>query len=369
MAALRQWTDPATGAVMVHDPHHATLTGILPLTHAAFVLLDPVDQERRVQGWGKVLATCCRSGIIARVQVLERTLPDAGSGLADWWATHHRQDDTPTARIYKELIDRAGPASERHTTTISLALDMRAAAKAIHSAGRGITGAARVLGQELHTLTGALRAADLHPGPPLAPEDLAVILRAAYDPAATATLDSHPRTGRDLDTAGPLAVAESWTHLRTDSAWHQVAWVCQWPQSQVYPGFLAPLLLTTRIRRTFSLTAIPIRADQAARDLRRKKTEHIADRAQRAKIGQIDDATQTAEYADVVKQETELTSGHGICRYTALIAVTADTPDQLTAAMATINQAAIQAGCETRILAGQQTQAFAAAALPLARPI
>ena len=40
MAALRQYEDPVTGAVMVHHPHAATLTALLEVTHPAFVLLD-----------------------------------------------------------------------------------------------------------------------------------------------------------------------------------------------------------------------------------------------------------------------------------------------------------------------------------------
>jgi len=110
-----------------------------------------------------------------------------------------------------------------------------------------------------------------------------------------------------------------------------------------------------------------MRADQAARDIRRKKTEHIADQAQRAKIGQIEDAAQTAEYHDVLQQEADLASGHGICRYTGLIAISAPSEDELQAAVAAIEQAAVQASCETRLLVGQQAQAFAVAALPLCR--
>jgi hypothetical protein len=72
-ARLRQWVDPETGAVMVHDPHAATLTAIVGVSHPAFVLLDPAEQERRVVSWGRVLATACRSGRLASVQVMERT--------------------------------------------------------------------------------------------------------------------------------------------------------------------------------------------------------------------------------------------------------------------------------------------------------
>ena len=44
-ARLRQWLDPESGAVMVHDPHAATLTAIVGVTHPAFILLDPLSSS------------------------------------------------------------------------------------------------------------------------------------------------------------------------------------------------------------------------------------------------------------------------------------------------------------------------------------
>ena len=49
---------------------------------------------------------------------------------------------------------------------------------------------------------------------------------------------------------------------------------------------------------------------------------------------------------------------------------TGNLPDgRMDAAVAAVEQAAIQASCETRRLVGQQAQAFPAAALPLCRPV
>lgn len=366
---MREYTDPETNAGMIHDPHAQTLTVVCDVSHPAFVLLDPGEQERRVTSWGRVLATVCRSGRIATLQVLERTLPDSGTGLAEWWASHGTADDTWAATIYAELIERAGPAGERHATTLSLSLDMKNAARQIRTAGGGIRGAAAVLRQEMSTLVAALRSADLTPSGWLSPGEIAVILRSAYDPAIAATLERHGELGQSLATAGPVAVNESWTRLRTDSAHHAVLWVSEWPRSLVYPGFLSPVLLSTGIQRSFSLLCTPLRSDAAARDIRKKKVEHISDQAQRAKIGQIEDASQTAEYQDVLQQEADLTAGHGVLRYTGLISVSAATIEELDAGVAAIEQAAIQASCETRLLVGQQAAAFTAAALPLCRRI
>lgn len=367
-ARLRQWLDPETGAVMVHDPHRATLTAIVGVSHPAFILLDPSEQERRVVGWGRVLATACRSGRLASLQVLERTLPDSGKGLADWWARHGRDDGGWTSSTYAELIDRAGPAGERHASTISVSLDLKAAGRAIRAAGGGNRGAAAILRQEMGTLVAAMRSADLAPTDWLSPGDLALILRSAYDPAVASALQRHGDLGRDLAAAGPVAVTEGWGSLRSDSAHHCVLWVSEWPRSLVFPGFLAPVLLTSGLRRSFSLLYTPIRADQAARDIRKKKTEYISDAAQRQRIGQIEDAQQSAEYQDVLQQEADLTAGHGVLRVSGLIALSASDPDELERAVAALEQAAIQASCETRRLWGQQAQAFTAVALPLCRP-
>lgn len=366
-ACLRQLEDAETGAVMIHDPHAATLTAIVEVTHPAFILLDPAEQQRRVTAWGRVLATTCRSGRISALQVCERTLPESGRSLSDWWTSHGNPSAGWAAKTYAELIERAGPAGERHATTISVALDMRRAARAIRAAGGGNRGAAAVLRQEMRTITAALRTADLSPGAWLTPGDLAVTLRAAYDPLVTSALERHGSLGRDLAAAGPIAVTETWSMLRSDSAFHAVLWISEWPRSQVYPGFLAPLLLATGVRRTFTLLHTPMRTDAAARDIRRKKTEYVSDATQRAKIGQIEDAQHSAEYHDVLQQEADLTAGHGLLRTTGLISVSAPSPEALEEALEEIEQAAIQSSCETRRLCGQQAQAFAVAALPLCR--
>ncbi|GAB2473366.1 SCO6880 family protein [Xylanimonas ulmi] len=366
-ARLRQFVDPGTGAAYVHDPHANTLTAILGIEHPSFVLLDPAQQQRRTTGWGRVLATACRSGRIAALQLCERTLPDSGKGLTAWWAQHGRADGTWPASMYADLVAHAGPAGERHATTISLSLDLKAAARTIRAAGGGMRGSAAVLRQEIETLTAALRSADLPPTAPLDPADLALVLRSAYDPAVAAALERHGSLGRDLASAGPVSVAESWGSLQSDSAHHAVLWISEWPRTQVYPGFLAPLLLGSGVRRAFTMLFTPVRADVAARDLRRKKTEYISDAAQRAKIGQIEDAGQSAENTDVLQQEADLTAGHGVLRATGLVSIGAPDVEELERAVAVVEQAAIQSSCETRRLWGQQAQAFVAAALPLCR--
>jgi hypothetical protein len=115
------------------------------------------------------------------------------------------------------------------------------------------------------------------------------------------------------------------------------------------------------------LVAHPLGAQEALRRIRKEKTEAIADSAQRAKIGQIPDLSEHQQYEDVLTREQALIAGHADMEFSGFLAVTAASLDELSAAVAQIEQAASQASCETRILYGRQAQGFVVAALPLAR--
>jgi hypothetical protein len=367
-ASLRLHHDAELRAAMVHDPYNDTLTAIARVRHPSFVLLSPSDQERRVAGWGRFFATCCQSGRLARVQVLERTLPDSGHGVLDWWRQRGRRDESWVALTYSELVAEAGPSSERHETTISIALDMAKTRRAIRHEGGGLAGAAAVLRQELSTVTAALRSAEIALDSWLEPSELAVMLRSAYDPAVTTRLDD-TTVGRDPSTAGPVAVHEHVDHLATDSGLHVVLWISEWPRTEVYPSFLSPILLTAGVRRSLSIVAQPLTNAEAMRSVRKQRVEYQTDAAQRDKLGQLADFAAEQEWADVTQRERDLVAGHGDLRFAGFLTITASTIDGLRADQAAVEQAAIQAGCETRLLRGQQAQAFVAAALPLCRGI
>jgi len=365
-APLRFHLD-SSGAVMVHDPHAQTMTAVAHVTHPAFVLLSPDSQSQRVTGWSRVLAGLAASGTCARVQVLETALPDSGHGINGWWREHGTHDPEQWAvREYDELMATAAPSASIHRTLIALVLDLKRAAKPIKEAGRGMTGAAAVLRQDMTSLEAALRAADLTHAGWLTDTELASVLRAAYDPATADRIDG-TGIGQDLSTAGPVAVEEHWDHLRHDSGYSSVLWISEWPRIEVAPSFLHALIFEQGVRKSLSIIATPLSTAQAMRDIRREKVEYVTDAAQKAKIGQIADLSDAQEYHDVIDRERALIAGHADLKFSGFVAVTALTKDQLDAAVSQIERAATQCGCETRVLYGQQSQAFTVAALPLGR--
>ncbi|MFF5728123.1 SCO6880 family protein [[Kitasatospora] papulosa] len=360
----------ANGAAAVHDPHRQTLTAIAHITSRAFALLDPATQNHNVNSWGRALAGIARTGHIATVQVLERTVPDSGDTLTRHW-TQNGQPQTPVAgQIYSELVSSAGPAAAPHETYLAISLDLKAAKRLIAQAGGGLPGAFTVMEQTTASLAQAARNAGLMVTGWLSAREIAAVIRTAYDPKALAALQQWSETGRaeaEPAAAGPVVQFEEYDRLATDSARHATYWVENWPRTEMGAGFLHGIMFTAGVRRSLSLIYAPQGLESALRDVQRRKAAIIADANERARRGQVDSEEDSVEYADVKTRERQLIAGHADVALTGLVTVTAETDALLDAACAQIETAAVTAGVDLRRLNYQQPEAFTVAALPLAR--
>ncbi|MEV0372593.1 SCO6880 family protein [Streptomyces sp. NPDC050636] len=370
-ASLRVVTSPDGQFGAVHDPHNGTLTAVVKVSSRAFALLDPATQNSNVSGWGRTLAGLARTGHIARVQVLERTVPDSGDALNRYWNEHGNADTHLAGPIYADLLAAAGPAAAPHEAYVALALDLKAARRLINQAGGGLSGAFTVLAQTASSFDQAARNSGLTPTGWLPANEIAAVIRTAYDPKASAALDQWSSTGRpqaDPAAAGPVVLIEKADQIQTDSAHHATFWIENWPRVETSPGFLHQLLFTSGVRRALSLSYDPKALDAALKDVQRKKATVIADAAERQRKGQVDSEEDSVEYADIKQRERQLISGHADVGLTGLLTVSADTTEQLNAACAAIETAAADSFIDLRPLTWQQAEAFTNAALPLARP-
>ncbi|MFJ2720687.1 SCO6880 family protein [Streptomyces sp. NPDC087437] len=367
-ASLRVATAPDGKYGAVHNPHTGTLTAVVKVSSRAYALLDPGTQQANVGGWGRALAALARTGQIARIQVIERTIPDSGDALRRYWEEHGRPDTPMAGPIYNELIQSAGPAAAPHEAYVAVSLDTKAARRLINQAGGGLTGAFSVLAQLTSTFDQAARTAGLTPTGWLTARQIAAVVRTAYDPKALARLDRWSTAGRPEaePAAGPVVVVEKADHIATDSAVHATYWVENWPRTETSAGFLHQLLFTGGVRRTLSLSYEPKNLDAALRDVQRKKSSVIADAAERARRGQVDSEADSIEYQDIKSRERQLIAGHADVALTGLLTVSADTEDELRTACAVVETAAVGAQLDLRPLTWQQAEAFTAAALPLA---
>ncbi|MET8714850.1 SCO6880 family protein [Streptomyces sp. NPDC004735] len=362
--------DSANGAAAVHDPHRQTLTAIARVTSRAFALLDPATQNHNVNSWGRALAGIARTGHIATVQVLERTVPDSGDTLTRHWTQNGRPETPVAGQIYSELVSSAGPAAAPHETYLAISLDLKAAKRLITQAGGGLPGAFTVMEQTTASLAQAARNAGLMVTGWLSAREIAAVIRTAYDPKALAALQQWSEIGRaeaEPAAAGPVVQFEEYDRLATDSARHATYWVENWPRTEMGAGFLHGIMFTAGVRRSLSLIYAPQGLESALRDVQRRKAAIIADANERARRGQVDSEEDSVEYADVKTRERQLIAGHADVALTGLVTVTAETDALLDAACAQIETAAVTAGVDLRRLNYQQPDAFTVAALPLAR--
>ena len=341
------------GAAVVLDRRAGSLTAVARVSSAGFLLADVAAQDHRVGAWGRVLGSLSQADDVLRLQVLHRSIPAPPAPQA---ITSLRAQGL-AARVLAELVAQT-PADQRETL---VAVALRAGRT---PGGRPDPQRLAGLDERLATFAGALAGADLSVVQWLDPDAIRRSVRLSYDPDAAVT----GAAGDGIaEPPGPMSAREHWGHLETDGAVHAAYWVSEWPRAEVHPGFLQSLLLTPGVRRSVSLTVEPLTPAAALRQIRRAKAEHIADTAQRAKLGQVEDESVRAEQADLARREADLVAGHGDLRFTGLVIVTAARADDLTAAGAALRSSAAQAMCELRRLDGQHGLAHAAGALPLAR--
>jgi len=343
-------------------------TVVLKVRGANYVLADRATQERRIADWGALLSQCGQEGSrIAALQWLERTVPDSGHDLEQWWQ-QHGDPDAPYAESYSDLIDQAGPAATRHESYLAVSIDAHKLRRPIRQAGGGPEGTTKVLLAEVTWIRQALARADIDVLGTVDASELARLVRGQYDPTSSVLLEEHDRTPSPV-TAGPMAAEPHWDHYRTDSALHAVYWIAEWPSVPVEAAWIYPLISLGGVRRTVSVTAEPIPPSRSMRELRSQRVAKRADEAQRHRLGQVETAQDDEEYLALERREHELVRGHTEYRYTGWITVTATSRDDLEAACATVEQAAVRSALELRRVYGEVDQAFLRGCLPLTQGV
>jgi hypothetical protein len=353
-------------AGMVLDGPARTATAVLAVRGHSYALLGPGDQDSRIAAWARVLSAMAREGSdVHRLQWIETCLPDDGSAVRQHWADHAVVGaDSPSGRSYRSLVDEAGPVTRRHRVLLGLSIHTARSSRAIRASGGGATGIAAVLAREMLSFERALVGADVTVDGVLSPGALARVMveaSAAVGGGATQV----DRTGDARHWPWPMAIEPQWDAVRTDGTWHATYWIAEWPQVDVTPDFLGPLLFSP-LRRSISLVMEPVSPSRAARQVAQARTADLADGELRRRGGFLVTARHTREKESVEDRDRELAEGHAQFRFSGYVTVTTDSRRELTLACAAVEQAAGQARIELRLLYGEQDVAFACS-LPLGR--
>lgn len=359
---------------MLRDTRAGTYTAALAVRGGSFGLREPSEQERKLDGWGAVLASLARDGSpVRRIQWVERTIPSQGDDLAA-----HLQSERDRAvpigedavRSYIELIESAAPATQEHEILLALQIEHRRASREIKRLGGGIEGATRVLVREAEALAERLSVADLTVHGLLPPSRYCEVIRDGFDPygrrGRTRLAVTDPNRDGPSELVGPTAASEEWGTYRTDSAIHATYWVSSWPRSEVGPAFLAPLLMQTSVLRTVAVAIEPVPFGIAIRRAEAAQTSEEADEIQRARQGFATTARTRRRQDAVSRREDEIASGHAEMRFAGYLTVSASDEAELDRSCSEMEHAAQLSRLELQRLYGDQAAGFGFT-LPLGR--
>jgi hypothetical protein len=360
---------------VVHDRAAGTYTAALAVRAGAFGLLDGAEQERKLDGWGSVLASLARDGSpVRRLQWIERTLPAQGDELAGYLQAERDRAvplDSGLVASYIELVESAAPATQEHEILLALQIDERRGARELRRMGGGEKAACELVLREAESLAERLSIAEVTVFGLLRPRRYAEAIRDAFDPfgrqgRARAALGDPEREGVDPTLMGPLADRESWSAYRTDSALHATYWIAAWPRTDVGPAFLTPLLMQTTALRTVSVCIEPVPHSTAIRRAEAERTAEVADELQRERQGFMTTARIRRRQQAAAGREEELADGHAEMRFAGFVTVSARSAEELERTATEVEHAAALARLELQRLYGEQGAGFTFS-LPLGR--
>jgi hypothetical protein len=312
---------------VLHDRRAGTYTAALAVRAGAFGLLDPAEQERKLDAWGSVLASMARDGSpVRRLQWIEQTLPASGDEPAAYLQEDRDRAvplDSGLVASYIELIESATPVTQEHEILLALQIDERRAAREMRRLGGGIEAACELLLREAENLAERLSIAEVTVFGLLRPRRYAAAIRDAFDPygrlsRTRAGLGSE-REGTDPALMGPLADKEDWGSYRSDSAHHITAWISSWPRTDVGPAFLTPLLMQTTACRTVSVVIEPVPHSMAIRKAEAARTAEVAEEMQRGRQGFMTSARIRRRHQAAARREEELADGHAELRFAGYV--------------------------------------------------
>jgi hypothetical protein len=360
-----------TGLGVVVDRQRQLLSATLRVHGGAFALLEHEEQARVLDGWGAAMGGFCRErGAVTRVSWSEWAAPASLDEHLAFVRDQRGADRNAALEDYLELVGRAGPLTFAHETLITVTVDRRRVRSV--RAPDADAAALDALLEELRRFTSRLEQAGFLVDPPLAPGELALVVRLRSDPSSAPRLATRrdrlaeqARVVSPHNTA-PLAVDTTWRHVLVDQALHRCFWIAEWPRLEVPGDWLATLLLHPGGIRTVTVVHEPVPPSRSRRAVDREATRLASDEDERVRRGFRVRAQHRRAESEVLARETEIVAGYPELRFAGFLTVTAFDEHSLDEQAGEWEQAAAQGGLELRALDGQHDLAFAAG-LPLGR--
>jgi hypothetical protein len=353
-------TDPGGGDfAVVWNARLGTMTAALRCAATSTWLADPDDADAWVANWGQWLASLGYQPMVRQAAVIVDTAPDPGSRLTAYMSRRIAPHGPPAAqRVLRELV-AASPAVAADVHTWVAVTFYPAAAP---SRPRNPSDAAAEVARALPGLSESLGNCGLNVLGRATAEDLASVVRCAYDPAARGTVDRLREAGLPplgWPDAGPVAAREEWNRYRHDQAvsvtwaWHEA------PRQQVPHDVLARLLNPGMFPKRVAWLWTPYSAGDAARTVENQRNV-VAFKQHYARVKGRDETARDAEDRQrATRAAEEEASGAGVGLLNLFVTTTVLDEADLPTAVADVEAAADASKIRLRRLYAAQAAGFA----------
>lgn len=318
---------------------------------------------------------------IKRVSMQERTRP--GTLVAEERALETvRQRGTSEGVAdaldgYEQGLKRGETNSPMRPQSLTITLDTtnRAAQATIKGFGGRKVGVLGLVEREIQAASGDLAKAGFTKIAWCSPREWGGWGRGIVDPASESQVDVRLGTafeGIAPELAGPLSCDEHKDYVETDSAFHRVYWISEWPRLDVLPGFLGKLVYSTQtiggqsvpVRHTLQVVGTPVPLPMALKRIKKARETWKTNANLTQSRGQHVTIADETDWENLDARERELIAGQGELAFTGYLVASALTLDGLESACASLTRDASTANLELVTLTYQQTAALMAVAYP-----
>ncbi|WP_053353952.1 PrgI family protein [Leucobacter musarum] len=335
-------------------------------------VMTPHDQEELTSALMRVAGSWTRRRQIMRVSMQERTRP--GTIVREQRAFEQLGATGDLADSYQEALGRVAQESVLHPQSITLTIDAgggegRATAKDLGGGKAGILG---MVEQELAATAESLRVAGFTRIAWCSPREWGAWGRGIVDPVAEGKIDVRLGTafqGIAPELAGPMACVEEKNHVETDSAFHRVYWISEYPRLPSLPGFMGEVASAESsngvpVRHTLQLVGTPVPIEEALKGIRKQRDAWKQNAALKARRNADMTIADNADWENLDARERDLISGQGELAWTGFVVVSALSYEALLSACTTMELAGSTASIELTALSYQQAAALMTVAYP-----
>ncbi|MEV8339461.1 MULTISPECIES: PrgI family protein [Leucobacter] len=370
------WESP-TGIAVVWDKARQTASITCMVTSPGMArhrtqVMTAHDREHLTAALMSVAGSWTRRRQIMRVSMQERTRP--GTIVREQRTFDALGASGELAESYQEALTRVAEESVLHPQSITLTIDAgggagRAAAKDLGGGKAGILG---MVEQEIAATTESLRVAGFTKVVWTSPREWGAWGRGIVDPVAEGKIDIRLGTafeGIAPELAGPMSCVDEKNHVETDSAFHRVYWIAEYPRLETLPGFMGEVASAETsagipVRHTLQIVGTPVPIEQALKGIRKQRESWKQNAALKARRGNDVTIADNSDWQNLDAREQDLINGQGELAWTGFVVVSALSHDALLRSCTSMELAGSTASIELVPLTYQQAAALMTVAYP-----